>query len=105
YLNGMATAETPTEEQAAPENEPVAWTARARKSAMILRSRVLLGASSRSVRALYWLRQHSRRAEAVAWLILVGIGAKILSEYRLGIAAWFATPRLGSLQTLLVGTG
>ncbi|MCH8615899.1 hypothetical protein LZ016_07275 [Sphingomonas sp. SM33] len=100
----MATVDTPDEEQAAPE-APVAWMERARKSAMTIRSRLLLGASGRSVRALYWLRQHGRRAEVVAWLISVGVGAKLLSELRLGIAAWFAPPRLGGLQTLLVGTG
>src|SRR6185312_6562812 len=101
----MAMAGTPDEEQAAPEGEPVAWTLRARKSATILRSRLLLGASGRFVRALYWLSQHARRAEGLTWLIVIGVGAKILSEYRLEIAAWFAPPRLGSLQTLFVGTG
>ena len=101
----MATVETPDEEQAAPVSEPVAWTVRARKSATIIRSRLLLGVSGRTVSALYWLRQHSRRAEIVAWVVLVGVGAKVLSEYRAEIAAWFAQPRLGGLQTLLVGTG
>ena len=101
----MATLDTPDEEHAAPKGEPVAWATRARKSATIIRSRLLLGASSRSVRAVYWVRQHSRRAEFAAWLMLVGIAAKLLSEYRLGIAAWFAPPRLAGLQTLLVGTG
>jgi hypothetical protein len=101
----MATVDAPDEEQKAPEGEPVAWAVRARKSATTIRSRLLLDASGRSVRAAYWLRQRSDGGELVAWLILVGVGAKLLSEYRLAIGAWFAPPRLGGLQTLLLGTG
>ena len=78
---------------------------RALKSATIIRSRLLLGASGRSARAVYWLRQHNLAAEIIAWLIPVGVGAKLVSDYRLEIAGWFADPRLSGLQTLLVGTG